>query len=199
MSVLIDEQTRVIVQGFTGREATFHSQQCLDYGTRIVGGVVPKEYIQPTNKGIEDATKKGVIAGYPVVDVHVTLYDGSFHEVDSSEMAFQIAGSMAFQDGVKKAGPVILEPIMKVEVLTPEDFMGDVMGDINAKRGQIQEMTERSGIKVIRAMVPLASMFGYATDLRSMSQGRASYTMEFDHYEQVPGNIAEDIKSGKQR
>jgi elongation factor G len=134
------------------------------------------------------------VAGYPVVDIRVALYDGSYHDVDSSEMAFKIAGSMALQEGVRKAKPVILEPVMKVEVVTPEEFMGDVMGDINAKRGRIQNMEDRSLAKVIDAFVPLSEMFGYATSLRSMTQGRASYTMEFDHFEEVPGNIAEEIK-----
>jgi elongation factor G len=137
----------------------------------------------------------GVVAGYPVVDMKVALYDGSYHDVDSSEMAFKIAGSMALQAGVRKAKPVILEPVMKVEVVTPEEFMGDVMGDINAKRGRIQNMGDRPQVKVIDAFVPLSGMFGYATELRSMTQGRASYSMEFDHYEEVPGNVAEEIKA----
>jgi elongation factor G len=131
--------------------------------------------------------------------VKVTCYDGSYHEVDSSEVAFKMAGSMAFQAACKKANPVILEPVMKVEVLTPENFMGDVIGDLNAKRGQIQEMTDRGQMKVVRAMVPLASMFGYATSLRSMSQGRASYSMEFDHYAEVPNNVAQTIITGRQK
>lgn len=143
---------------------------------------------------------RGVIAGYPLVDMKVAVYDGSFHEVDSSEAAFKIAGSMALQEAVRRAKPVILEPIMRVEVITPENFMGDVVGDVNAKRGIIQEIEDRgegnARVKVIKALVPLASMFGYATQLRSMSQGRANYNMEFDHYEEVPGNIAEEIKTG---
>ncbi|MFA7253567.1 MAG: elongation factor G [Patescibacteria group bacterium] len=160
----------------------------------IVGGAIPKEYINPIEAGIKEALDRGVIAGYPVVDVSVEVYDGSFHEVDSSEMAFKIAGSMAFQDGFKKANPVILEPIMKVEATTPEDFMGDIIGDLNAKRGQINQMEDLpNGIKRINAFVPLASMFGYSTSLRSMSQGRASYAMEFDHYAEVPGNVAKEI------
>ena len=166
-----------------------------EFENKIVGGTIPKEYINPVQKGIEEAMTNGVIAGYPVVDVKATLYDGSFHEVDSSEMAFKIAGSMALQAGVKQANPIILEPIMKVEVTTPEEFMGDVMGDINSKRGRIQKMEDRLGSKIIDAHVPLAEMFGYATTLRSMSQGRAAYSMEFDHYEEVPGNVAEEIKS----
>jgi elongation factor G len=162
---------------------------------KIVGASVPKEYINPTQQGIVEALANGVVAGYPVVDVRVALYDGSYHDVDSSEMAFKIAGSMAVQAGVRKAKPIILEPVMKVEAVTPEEFMGDVMGDINAKRGRIQNMGDRPQVKVIDAFVPLSEMFGYATQLRSMTQGRASYSMEFDHYEEVPGNIAEDIKT----
>lgn len=168
-----------------------------EFINKIVGGVIPKEYIGPVQAGIEEAMQKGVYAGYPVVDVAVELFDGSFHEVDSSEMAFKIAGSMAFQEGFKKADPVLLEPIMKVEVTTPEEFMGDVMGDLNSKRGQIQEMTDRGNAKVVRAMVPLSEMFGYATSVRSMTQGRASYSMEFDHYAEVPHHVAEKIVEGK--
>jgi len=165
-----------------------------EFVNEIVGGVVPKEYIPAVEKGVIEACDKGVIAGYPVVDVKVSLYDGSYHEVDSSEMAFKIAGSMALQEGVRRAKPVLLEPIMGVEVITPEEFMGDVMGDMNAKRGQIEGMEDRPNqIKSIRAKVPLAEMFGYATTLRSMSQGRASFTMEFAHYAQVPTNIANEI------
>jgi len=165
-----------------------------EFVNKIVGGSVPREYINPIEAGVKEAMTNGVIAGYPVVDVKVTLYDGSFHEVDSSEMAFKIAGSMALQSGVKSANPIILEPIMKVEVTTPEEFMGDVMGDLNSKRGRIQKMEDRPAVKVVDAHVPLAEMFGYATSLRSMSQGRASYAMEFDHYEEVPRNVAEEIK-----
>ncbi len=159
----------------------------------IKGGVVPQEYIKPTQKGIEEAISKGVIAGYPVVDVQVALYDGSYHEVDSSESAFKIAGSLAFQDAFKRANPVLLEPIMKVEATTPEQFMGDVVGDLSSKRGQIENMGERGQAKVVTAFVPLASMFGYATQLRSMTQGRGNYTMEFDHYQEVPKNVADEI------
>ncbi|MFA6082059.1 MAG: elongation factor G [Patescibacteria group bacterium] len=173
------------------------SGQGLEFENKIVGGAIPKEYIPAVEQGVKEAMEKGVIAGYPVEGLHVTLFDGTFHEVDSSEMAFKIAGSMALQDAVKKANPTILEPIMKVEVTTPEDFMGDVIGDLNAKRGQIQQMTERGTAKIVDATVPLSSMFGYATTLRSMSQGRASYSMEFDHYESVPANIQLDIISGK--
>ncbi|MCX6809078.1 MAG: elongation factor G [Candidatus Berkelbacteria bacterium] len=160
----------------------------------IVGGVIPREYIKPIEEGVKEAMARGVIAGYPVVDVTAEVYDGSFHEVDSSEIAFKIAASMAFQDGFKKANPVILEPVMKVEATTPEDFMGDVIGDLNSKRGQINSMEDLpSGNKLISAHVPLASMFGYTTSLRSMSQGRASATMEFDHYAEVPNNVAQQI------
>ena len=164
-----------------------------EFVNEIKGGVVPQEYIKPTQKGIEEAISKGVIAGYPVVDVQVTLYDGSYHEVDSSESAFKIAGSLAFQDAFKRADPVLLEPIMKVEATTPEQFMGDVVGDLSSKRGQIENMGERGQAKVITAFVPLASMFGYATQLRSMTQGRGNYTMEFDHYQEVPKNVADEV------
>ena len=164
-----------------------------EFVDEIKGGVVPQEYIKPTQKGIEEAISKGVIAGYPVVDVQVTLYDGSYHEVDSSESAFKIAGSLAFQDAFKRANPVLLEPIMKVEATTPEQFMGDVVGDLSSKRGQIENMGERGQAKVVAAFVPLASMFGYATQLRSMTQGRGNYTMEFDHYQEVPKNVADEV------
>lgn len=159
----------------------------------IVGGTIPREYIPAVEAGIKEAMDRGVIAGYPVVDISTELYDGSFHEVDSSEMAFKIAGSMAFQEGFKKANPILLEPIMKIEVITPEDFMGDVIGDLNSKRGQIEKMEDRGQNKLVRATVPLGSMFGYTTNLRSMSQGRASSTMEFSHYEEVPRNVADEI------
>ncbi|NPA50428.1 MAG: elongation factor G [Epsilonproteobacteria bacterium] len=159
----------------------------------IKGGVIPKEYIPAVDKGIQEAMQRGILAGYPVVDVKVTLYDGSYHEVDSSEMAFKLAGSMAFREGAQKANPVLLEPIMKVEVEVPEEYMGDVIGDISKRRGQVNGMGDRAGNKVVDAFVPLAEMFGYSTDLRSMTQGRATYTMEFDHYEEVPSNVAEEI------
>ncbi len=164
-----------------------------EFVDEIVGGIIPKEFIPAVGKGIMEAAENGVIAGYPVVDFRATLYDGSYHEVDSSEIAFKIAGSKAFQEAVRKADPILLEPIMKVEVITPEEFMGDVIGDLSAKRGQIKEMTERGRAKVIDAEVPLAEMFGYATAIRSMSQGQASYTMEFSHYAEVPKNIAEKL------
>lgn len=164
----------------------------------IVGGVIPKEYIKPIDKGIQESAANGVIAGYPVVDFQATVFDGSYHEVDSSEMAFKIAASKGLQEAVKKANPVLLEPIMKVEVITPEANMGDVIGDLNSKRAQINEMTDRMHLKVIDAFVPLSEMFGYATALRSMTQGQASYTMEFDHYAEVPRNIAEKIIESRQ-
>lgn len=159
----------------------------------IKGGVVPKEYIPAVNKGIQEATNTGVLAGFPVVDIKVTLIDGSYHDVDSSEMAFKIAGSMGFKEGCSKAAPVLLEPIMSVEVVVPEDYMGDVIGDLNSRRGRIMGMETRSGAQVVSAMVPLAQMFGYSTDLRSATQGRATYSMTFHHYEQVPKSVAEEI------
>jgi elongation factor G len=159
----------------------------------IKGGVVPREYIPAVGKGALEATDNGVLAGFPVVDVKVTLIDGSYHEVDSSEMAFKIAGSMGFKEGCAKAGPIILEPIMSVEVVVPEDYMGDVIGDLNSRRGRIMGMDSRAGAQVVSSMVPLASMFGYSTDLRSATQGRATYAMTFDHYEPVPKSVAEEI------
>ncbi|MFN7520490.1 MAG: elongation factor G [Lysobacteraceae bacterium] len=159
----------------------------------IVGGVVPKEYVTAAGKGIEEALKNGVLAGFPVVDVKIKAVDGSFHDVDSNEMAFKVAGSMAFKEGFAKANPALLEPIMKVEVVTPEDYMGDVMGDLSRRRGILQGSDDSPAGKVINAMVPLGEMFGYATTLRSMSQGRATYTMEFDHYAEAPNNIAEQV------
>ncbi|HLC69446.1 MAG TPA: elongation factor G [Patescibacteria group bacterium] len=165
----------------------------------VKGGVVPREYLPAIEKGVKESITRGIQAGYPVVDVKVTCFDGSYHEVDSSEMAFKMAGSMAFQAACHKGNPVILEPIMKVEVVTPEQYMGEVIGDLNSKRGQIQEMTDRAQMKIVKAMVPLASMFGYATSLRSMSQGRASYAMEFDHYADVPNNVAQQIIEGKKK
>jgi elongation factor G len=156
-----------------------------------MGGVIPQEFIPAVEKGIKESLDNGVLAGFPVMDVEATLFDGSYHDVDSSEAAFKIAGSKGFKSAMKKATPIILEPMMSVEVITPDKSMGDVVGDLNAKRGQIQEMIDRpQSIKVIHAMVPLSEMFGYATQLRSMTQGRASYSMTFDHYEEVPGNIA---------
>ena len=159
----------------------------------IVGGSIPKEFIKPTEQGIKEAMEKGILAGYPLTGIRVTLYDGSYHDVDSSEMAFKIAGSMAFQEAARKAGPILKEPIMDVEVVTPEDYAGDVMGDLSRRRGKIQQMDERGGAKVIRAHVPLSEMFGYATQVRSMSQGRASYTMQFFAYEPAPKSVADEV------
>ena len=164
-----------------------------EFVNQIVGGVIPKEYIPAVDKGIQEQTKNGVIAGYPLVDVKVTLYDGSYHDVDSSEMAFKIAGSQAMKQGALKADPVLLEPVFAVEVITPEDYMGDVVGDLNRRRGIIQSMEEDVTGKKIRAEIPLSQMFGYATDLRSLTQGRASYSMEFKRYSETPKDIAEKI------
>ncbi len=168
-----------------------------EFVNEIVGGAIPKEYIPAVDAGIQGAMKSGILAGYPVVDVKVTLYDGSYHEVDSSEMAFKIAGSMAFKDAAKRANPIILEPMMKVVVIVPEDYMGDVIGDLNSRRGMIKSFEDRSGAKQINARVPLSEMFGYATDLRSKTQGRGQYTMEPDGYEPVPKNISESIISDR--
>jgi len=159
----------------------------------VKGGVIPKEFIPAIEKGVKEAMEQGVLAGYPMVDIKTTVYDGSYHEVDSSEIAFKMASILGFKDACRKADLVLLEPIMKVEVTTPEEYMGTVVGDLNAKRGQIDEMSNRGNIKVVQAKVPLAEMFGYATSLRSMSQGRANYTMEFLHYAETPSNIAEEI------
>jgi len=164
-----------------------------EFEDKIVGGAIPKEYIPAVNKGITETLQNGVIAGYPLVDIKVTLYDGSFHDVDSSEVAFKVAASMAMKEGVRQAAPTLLEPIMKIEVVTPEDFMGDVIGDINARRGRVEEMGNRGNARTVLGVVPLASMFGYATDLRSNTQGRASYSMEFSHYEATPRNVQEEI------
>jgi elongation factor G len=165
-----------------------------EFADETKGGVVPREYINAVDKGVRDACETGgVLAGYPVVDVKIALIDGSYHEVDSSEMAFKIAASMAFKDASRKASPIILEPVMAVEVVVPEDFMGDVIGDLSSRRGKIQGMEARGGAQVITGQVPLAEMFGYATDLRSMTQGRATYTMQFSHYEPVPQTISEEI------
>jgi len=164
-----------------------------EFVSKVVGGSVPREYFSAVEKGIKEATENGILAGYPVVDIKATLYDGSYHEVDSSEMAFKIAGSMGFKEAAKKAKPVILEPIMNVEVVTPEDYMGDVIGDLNSRRGKIQSMEKRGKAQVIKSQVPLSEMFGYATDLRSKTQGRATYTMQFAHYDEVPRSISETI------
>ena len=163
------------------------------FESKIVGGAIPKEYIPAIDAGVQDAMNNGVLGGYPVIDVKVTVVDGSYHEVDSSEMAFKIAGSMAFKEGCRKADPVLLEPIMRVDVITPEEYMGDVMGDLNSRRGRIEGMELRSGAQVITAHVPLSEMFGYATQLRSKTQGRGVFTMQFDHYEEVPRNVQDSI------
>jgi elongation factor G len=168
-----------------------------EFVNKIVGGSIPREYIAPVQAGIEEAMKTGVLGGYQVLDLKVTLFDGSYHEVDSSEMAFKIAGSMAFKDGCRKADPVLLEPIMKVEITVPEEYMGDVMGDVNSRRGRIEGMEARMGAQVIRSFIPLAEMFGYATDLRSRTQGRGVYAMEMHHFEEVPKNIAEKVVGNK--
>jgi elongation factor G len=164
-----------------------------EFVNAIVGGVIPREYVPAIDKGVKEQMQNGVIAGYPVVDVKVTVFDGSYHEVDSSEMAFKIAGSQAFKEGAKKAGALLLEPIMSVEVVTPEDYMGDVMGDLNRRRGILQGMEDIPTGKTIKAEVPLGEMFGYATVLRSLTQGRASYTMQFAKYQEAPTSIAEAV------
>jgi elongation factor G len=167
------------------------------FENKVTGGAIPKEYIEPVNQGIQGALQSGFIAGYEIVDVGVTLYDGSYHEVDSSEMAFKLAGSMALKDAMKKGSAILLEPYMKVEVVVPSEYLGDVMGDINSRRGKLEGMEEANGAQIIKSYVPLSEMFGYATDLRSKSQGRGNYTMQFDHYEEVPKNIAEKITGNK--
>jgi elongation factor G len=166
---------------------------------KIVGGTIPREFIKPVEAGIREALDSGVLAGYPVVDVKVTLVYGSYHDVDSSEMAFKIAGSMAFKEAARQAKPIILEPIMEVEVVAPSDYLGDVIGDLSSRRGKIGGMTQRGDAQVVAADVPLAEMFGYSTTLRSMSQGRAVYSMQFDHYEEVPKSVAEEIITKKQK
>ncbi len=164
-----------------------------EFENKIVGGAVPREYIKPIDQGIQEALTRGVLAGYPIDDVRIELYDGSYHEVDSSEMAFKIAGSMAFQDAAKKARPVLMEPVMRVEVVVPKDYLGDVMGDLASRRGRIQSQEDRGGTQIISARVPLSEMFGYATELRSRTQGRATYSMHFDRYEQAPSNVSEEV------
>ena len=170
-----------------------------EFINNVVGGGIPKEYIPAVDAGIQGAMQAGVLAGYNVVDVKVTLYDGSYHEVDSSEMAFKIAGSMAFKEGMKKADPVLLEPIMKVVVVVPEEYMGDVIGDLNSRRGQIQGMDALTGSQQITAFVPLSEMFGYATDLRSKTQGRGQYSMEPSHYTEVPKSVQEKIITNRSK
>jgi elongation factor G len=164
-----------------------------EFVNSVTGGRIPREYIPSVDAGVQEAMEYGVLAGYPMVDIKVTLQDGAYHDVDSSELAFKIAGSMAFKEAARRAGPVLLEPIMSVEVITPEDFMGDVIGDLNSRRGHIQSMDERAGARVVTARVPLSEMFGYVGDLRSKTQGRASYSMQFDSYAQVPQNVATEI------
>lgn len=165
-----------------------------EFVDEIKGGVVPQEYRKPVEQGIKETLDGGVIAGYPVVDVKATLYDGSYHDVDSSELAFKLAGSLATREGIKQAKPILLEPVMRVEVTTPEEFMGDVIGDLNSRRGRIEAMEDLpGGAKLVKAIVPLASMFGYTNDIRSMSQGRAASTMELAQYEEVPPNVAQEI------
>ncbi len=164
-----------------------------EFVNKVTGGRVPREYIPSVDQGAQEAMQYGILAGYPLVGLKVTLTDGAYHEVDSSEMAFKIAGSMAFKEAARKASPALLEPMMAVEVVTPEDYMGDVIGDLNSRRGMIQAMEERGGARVVRALVPLSEMFGYVGDLRSRTQGRASYTMVFDSYAEVPANVAKEI------
>jgi elongation factor G len=163
------------------------------FENEIVGGTIPKEFIKPIEQGIVEAMTTGVLAGYPMDDVLVELYDGSYHDVDSNEMAFKIAGSMAFKDAAKRAHPVLLEPIMRVEVVVPEEFMGDIIGDLTSRRGHVQSMEARGGSQVINARVPLEKMFGYATDMRSRTQGRATYSMHFDHYDQAPKSVSDEV------
>jgi elongation factor G len=165
------------------------------FESTIVGGSVPREYIPGVEKGLKDSMTTGVLAGFPMVDVKVTLTDGAYHDVDSSVMAFEIASRAAFREGINKAKPVLLEPVMRVEVVTPEEYMGDVIGDLNSRRGQVQGMDSQGNASVVKAFVPLANMFGYVNTLRSMSQGRAQYTMFFDHYEEVPQAIADEVRA----
>jgi elongation factor G len=168
-----------------------------EFVNKVVGGTIPREFIKPIEEGIKEALTTGVLAGYPVDDVGVELYDGSYHDVDSNEMAFKIAGSMAFKDAAQKAKPVLLEPVMRVEVVVPEEFMGDIIGDLNSRRGHIQSMDARGGTQIINARVPLSEMFGYATEMRSRTQGRATYSMHFDRYEQAPNHISDEVVKGK--
>ena len=174
-----------------------NGEELFKFDSEVVGGAIPKEYIPAVGEGIEEATKAGILAGFPVVGIHATVYDGSYHEVDSNEMAFHIAGSMAFKDAMQKASAVLLEPIMKVEVTMPEEYMGDVIGSLNAKRGQIQSMDDLGGGKIVRALVPLAEMFGYSTELRSSTQGRGNYSMFFEKYEPAPKNIQDKVINAK--
>ena len=168
-----------------------------EFVNSVVGGAVPKEYINSVNTGVQEALQSGVLGGFPILDIKVILYDGSYHDVDSNEMAFKIAGSMGVRDAIRKAGPTLLEPMMKVEVTVPEEYMGDVIGDINSRRGKMEGMELVSGAQIIRSFIPLAEMFGYATDLRSNTQGRGIYSMQFDHYEPVPSSVSEEILGEK--
>jgi elongation factor G len=170
-----------------------------EFVNKVVGGAIPREYIPAVENGVTEALSNGVLGGYPVIDIKVTLFDGSYHEVDSSEMAFKIAGSMAFKNGCKKADPVLLEPIMKVEVTVPEDYMGDIIGDMNSRRGKIEGMDAKGVMQIVRGFVPLSEMFGYATDLRSRTQGRATYAMEMHHFEEVPKNVTEKVIGAKNK
>ena len=175
-----------------------NAEETFKFTSSVVGGAIPKEYIPAVGEGIEEACKTGILGGFPVLGVHADVYDGSYHEVDSSEMAFHIAGSLAFKDAMRKASPILLEPIMRVEVTTPEDYMGDVIGDINSRRGRIEGMDDIGGGKMIRGFVPLSEMFGYATDLRSRTQGRGNYSMFFEKYEPVPKSVQEKILANKE-
>ena len=177
----------------SGGKWRFDKEHRLLFIDKIIGGAIPKEYIAPIDAGIREAMETGILAGYEMVDIAVALVDGSYHEVDSSEMAFKIAGSMAFKEGCRKASPTLLEPVMRIEVVVPEEYMGDVIGDLNGRRGRIQGMESRAGSQIIRSEVPLAEMFGYATDLRSRTQGRASFTMHFSHYAEAPASIADEV------
>ena len=174
-----------------------NGEQQFIFESEVVGGAIPKEYIPAVGEGIEEASQAGILAGFPVLGIKAVVYDGSYHEVDSSEMAFHIAGSMAFKDAMAKANPALLEPIMKVEVTMPEEYMGDVIGDINSRRGRIEGMEDISGGKMVKAFVPLAEMFGYATDLRSRTQGRGNYSMFFDKYEQAPKSVQDKVIASK--
>ena len=176
-----------------------NGEKTFEFTSTVVGGAIPKEYIPAVGEGIEEATQAGILGGFPVLGVKATVYDGSYHEVDSNEMAFHIAGSMAFKDAMNKAGAVLLEPIMRVEVTMPEEYMGDVIGDINARRGRIEGMEDIGGGKMVKAYVPLAEMFGYSTDLRSRTQGRGNYSMFFDKYEQAPKSIQEKVIAEKKK
>ena len=171
----------------------------IEFESKIVGGSVPKEYIKPIEQGMREAAESGILAGYPVIDFKVSLVDGSYHEVDSSEMAFKIAASMAFKEGCKQAKSVILEPIMKVEITVPEEYMGDVIGDVNSRRGRMEGMDANDGMQEIHSFIPLSEMFGYATDLRSKTQGRGSYSMEPSHYEEVPKSVLETIVASRKK